>query len=156
MELKLTRITSNPYTVGHLYINNVYFCDTMEPPYFNTKQEDSIESIKNTKIGNTAIPVGTYNIDMNTISPTFRNRNWAQFCNGKLPRLMNVPAFNGVLIHVGNTASQYGGDSKGCILVGFNKIKGKVVNSTDTFKKLYNILLQAVHKNENIIIKIEK
>ena len=156
MKLKLKRITSKPYTVGHLYINEKYFCDTIEPPYFNTKQEDSIESIKKTKIGNTAIPIGTYKIDMNTVSPTFKDRSWAQFCNGKLPRLVDVPAFNGVLIHVGNTASQYGGDSKGCILVGFNKIKGKVVNSTNTFKSLYSQLLQAVNNNESITIKIEK
>ena len=60
------------------------------------------------------------------VSPKFKDRSWAKFCNGKLPRLLEVPGYNGVLIHVGNKPS----DTLGCILVGYNKIKGQVVNST--------------------------
>lgn len=69
---------------------------------------------------------------------------------------MNVPAFDRILIHVGNIASQYGkSDTMGCILVGMNKIKGQVINSTDTFKKLYSLLKGAKNRQEKITLTIK-
>ena len=65
-----------------------------------------------------------------------------------LYRFLNVPAFDGVLIHIGNTAK----DSEGCILVGKNKEVGKVLDSTATFKSLYSILKSA-NGSINITIK---
>lgn len=95
------------------------------------------EYISKVKIyGETAIPTGTYKISKNIVSQKFRERSWAKPYNGKIPRLQNVPGYSGVLIHPGNTAN----DSLGCILVGENKIKGKVVNSQNTFHKLMSIL----------------
>ena len=155
MNLYIKRITKNPYCVGHLYINDKYFCDTLEPPYFGTTQNTPIQEIKNTKKGNTAIPIGTYNISLDYQSPKFKNRNWAKFCDGYLPTIMNVPAFNRILIHVGNIASQYGkSDTMGCILVGMNLERGKVLKSQETFKKLYKVLSEAKLKGENIQIII--
>ena len=155
MNLYIKRITKNPYCVGHLYINNKYFCDTLEPPYFGTTQNTPIQEIKNTKKGNTAIPIGTYDISLDYQSPKFKNRNWAKFCDGYLPTIMNVPAFNRILIHVGNIASQYGkSDTMGCILVGMNLERGKVLKSQETFKKLYKVLSEAKLKGENIQIII--
>ena len=155
MNLYIKRITKNPYCVGHLYINGKYFCDTLEPPYFGTTQNTSIQEIKNTKKGNTAIPIGTYNISLDYQSPKFKNRSWAKFCDGYLPTIMNVPAFNRILIHVGNIASQYGkSDTMGCILVGMNLERGKVLKSQETFKKLYKVLSEAKLKGENIQIII--
>ena len=155
MEIVIKRITNNPYCVGHLYINGKYFCDTLEPPYFGTTQNTPIYEIKNTKKGNTAIPIGTYNISLDYQSPKFKNRSWAKFCDGYLPTIMNVPAFNRILIHVGNIASQYGkSDTMGCILVGMNLEKGKVLKSQETFKKLYKVLSEAKLKGENIQIII--
>ena len=155
MNLYIKRITKNPYCVGHLYINGKYFCDTLEPPYFGTTQNTPIQEIKNTKKGNTAIPIGTYNISLDYQSPKFKNRSWAKFCDGYLPTIMNVPAFNRILIHVGNIASQYGkSDTMGCILVGMNLERGKVLKSQETFKKLYKVLSEAKLKGENIQIII--
>ena len=155
MNLYIKRITKNPYCVGHLYINGKYFCDTLEPPYFGTTQNTPIQEIKNTKKGNTAIPIGTYDISLDYQSPKFKNRSWAKFCDGYLPTIMNVPAFNRILIHVGNIASQYGkSDTMGCILVGMNLERGKVLKSQETFKKLYKVLNEAKLKGENIQIII--
>ena len=155
MNLYIKRITKKPYCVGHLYINDKYFCDTLEPPYFGTTQNTPIHKIKNTKKGNTAIPIGTYNISLDYQSPKFKNRSWAKFCDGYLPTIMNVPAFNRILIHVGNIASQYGkSDTMGCILVGMNLERGKVLKSQETFKKLYKVLSEAKLKGENIQIII--
>ena len=155
MNLYIKRITKNPYCIGHLYINDKYFCDTLEPPYFGTTQNTPIQEIKNTKKGNTAIPIGTYDISLDYQSPKFKNRSWAKFCDGYLPTIMNVPAFNRILIHVGNIASQYGkSDTMGCILVGMNLEKGKVLKSQETFNKLYKVLSETKLKGENIQIII--
>ena len=155
MNLYIKRITKNPYCVGHLYINDKYFCDTLEPPYFGTTQNTPIHEIENTKKGNTAMPIGTYDISLDYQSPKFKNRSWAKFCDGYLPTIMNVPAFNRILIHVGNIASQYGkSDTMGCILVGMNLERGKVLKSQETFKKLYKVLSEAKLKGENIQIII--
>ena len=155
MEIVIKRITKNPYCVGHLYINGKYFCDTLEPPYFGTTQNTPVQEIKNTKKGNTAIPIGTYNVSLDYQSPKFKNRSWAKFCDGYLPTIMNVPAFDRILIHVGNIASQYGkSDSMGCILVGMNLERGKVLKSQETFKKLYKVLSETKLKGENIQIII--
>ena len=155
MEIVIKRITKNPYCVGHLYINGKYFCDTLEPPYFGTTQNTPIQEIKNTKKGNTAIPIGTYDISLDYQSPKFKNRSWAKFCDRYLPTIMNVPAFNRILIHVGNIASQYGkSDTMGCILVGMNLERGKVLKSQENFKKLYKVLSEAKLKGENIQIII--
>lgn len=145
MQIKLKRIyKGDSYTIGHLYINNKYFCDTLEDKVRNLKKEPKI-------YGKTAIPEGEYEIDMNTISPKFKNRNWAKKWGGVVPRLKNVPYFEGVLIHVGNSAE----DSLGCILVGDNQIVGKLVNSTIHFNNLMKILVEANNNKEKITIQIK-
>ena len=138
MKLELKRIFRGPkYTIGKLYVDNQYVCDTLEDTDRGLKQTDSLSSIQKKKVyGQTAIPIGTYGITLNVISPKFKDRSWAKFCNGKLPRLLNVPGYDGVLIHVGNKPE----DTLGCILVGYNKIKGQLINSTEAFKKLYSVL----------------
>ena len=72
--------------------------------------------------GETAIPEGVYKVIVNR-SPKFGR---------DLPRLLDVPQFEGVLMHRGNTVK----DTAGCILVGENKEKGKVLNSTPYEEKL--------------------
>ena len=152
MKITVKRTFKGPnYTIGQLYINNVYECDTLEDPDRGLTDSMTVQEITSKKVyGNTAIPTGTYDIDMNTISPKFKDRSWAKFCGGKLPRLVNVKGYSGVLIHVGNKPA----DTLGCILVGDNKVKGQVINSTSAFQQLYLQMLKAHTRGEKITITI--
>lgn len=153
MEIRIKREQLEPtYTIGRLFINNQYFCDTVEDCDRGLTDNMPLEEIMHKKVyGETAIPKGTYKITLDIVSPKFQEKSWAKFCDGKLPRLLNVKGFEGVLIHVGNTPK----DSLGCILVGKNTIKGQVTNSTETFKNLYNKLLEEKNRGESLTIKIE-
>jgi hypothetical protein len=134
MKLKLQRrFLAETYTIGSLFIDGVYFCDTIEDKVRDLTHESKVS-------GETAIPSGTYQVIVN-ISPKFGRM---------LPRLLNVPHFDGILIHRGNTA----GDSSGCIIVGENKVKGKVINSTQYELKLVDILTEAQNNQEQITIEI--
>lgn len=142
------------YTIGKMYINGVYFCDTCEDTDRGLTQYMSLAEIKRKKIySRTAIPTGTYNVTMNVVSPRFSKRDfYKKNCDGgRVPRLLNVPGFDGVLIHVGNSAA----DSNGCLLVGKNSQVGKVLNSTNTFLALYKKLKEASLKGEKITITIQ-
>ena len=153
MELILKRIyTCSGYTIGHLYVDNVYLCDTLEDTDRGLSQDMTVEQIKKIKIQDrTAIPIGIYNILMNIVSPKYSKKQYyMDICKGKVPRLDNVKGYQGVLIHVGN--DQY--DTSGCILVGLNKVKGKVLYSKSTFEKLYKILKGAYDKGDTISLKI--
>lgn len=145
MKLVLKRIAlRDTYTIGRLYVDNHYFCDTCE---------DTVRDLsKETKVyGKTAIPYGRYEITMKVQSPKYSQRASYAWCKGYLPRLLNVPHFDGILIHAGNTAE----DSAGCLIVGENKVKGKVINSMETLKRLYRILKSASDIGEKIWITIE-
>lgn len=147
MELLLKRIArKDTYTIGKLYINGAYFCDTCEDRdrfYFGEKKI----------MHKTAIPCGRYEITQNVVSPKFGKKEpYKSVCGGYLPRLLNVPQFDGVLMHIGNSAS----DSSGCVLVGKNKIKGMVLNSTSTWTSLMQKhLLPAKQKKEKVYITIQ-
>lgn len=153
MKLELKRIAKkDKYTIGHLYIGNKYFCDTLEDPDRGLTSTMNLTEIKAKKIkGDTAIPTGTYKITLDVVSPKYSNFNkypYVKFCGGKMPRLLNIPGYEGVLIHAGNTQK----DTEGCLLVGLNKVVGKVINSQVTWKKLYEIL-QKDKNNLSITIK---
>lgn len=154
MKLLLRRIACKPlYSIGKLYVDGAYFCDTIEDKDRGLNDSMSEVKIRSAKVANeTAIPTGTYNVTLNVQSPRFKNRAQYAFCKGYLPRLLNVKGFDGVLIHIGNTQK----DSSGCILVGQNKVVGQVINSTETFKKLYAVLDAANKRKEKITITIEK
>lgn len=152
MKLKLIRkIKDSKFTIGELYINEVLECSTLEDPDRGLNSSMSETEIKSKKVyGNTAIPTGTYKIDMNTVSPKFKDRSWAKPYGGKLPRLLNVKGYEGVLIHVGNTSA----DTLGCILVGDKSSNGRIINSTACFMELMTELLKAKARNEEITIEI--
>ena len=149
MEILVKRIAKkSKYTIGKMYIDGQYICDTLEDADRGLNQNMSLKEINNKKVyGETAVPTGTYKVDMNTVSPKFKSRTWAKPYGGKLPRLVLVPGYDGVLIHPGNKAE----DTLGCILVGENKAVGQVLNSQVTFKKIMSILT----KGTNITITIK-
>ena len=153
MELTLVRkYPKAKYTIGNLYINGEWFCNTMEDVDRGLYQGMSEEIIKQIKVPiQTAIPYGRYRVTLNVQSPKFSKKKQYTKCKGYLPRLLDVPGFDGILIHIGNTAE----DSAGCLLVGINRVKGKVLDSTETFWKLYDILKQANEKGEKIYINIQ-
>lgn len=132
MNIIIKRIFKGPdYTIGKLYIDGKYFCDTLE---------DTVRAPGVKIPGRTAIPAGKYKIKL-TESLRF----------GRLmPRLENVPGFTGVLIHSGNTAE----DTEGCILVGKNRVKGKVLDSRETFARLFKLLFVAERGGEALEIEI--
>ena len=150
MEIKLKRIAKREtYTIGHLYIDGELFCDTLEDCDRGLRQDMSLPVIRAKKrAGVTAIPTGRYKVTLKVQSPRFSKKEMYQFCKGYLPRLVNVIGYEGVLIHVGNTAK----DTEGCILVGKNIKVGKVLESRVTFVKLYERLKAA---KDEIYIKIE-
>lgn len=134
MKLTLRRTYEAPdYTIGHLYIDGRYFCDTLEDTVRDLTREKKIP-------GQTAIPEGTYQV-LVTYSPKFKR---------KLPILVNVPMFTGIRIHRGNTAK----DTEGCILVGKNTEKGKVTGSTDYEIELTRLLSETEERGETNTIEI--
>lgn len=131
INIKVKRVAyRDTYTIGKMYLDDVYFCDTLE---------DKVRDLtKETKVpGKTAIPAGTYKVILN-LSPRFGR---------VLPRLLDVPHFDGILIHRGNTDK----DTAGCILVGENKEVGKVINST----KYELELIARLREADEITITIE-
>jgi hypothetical protein len=122
------------YTVGRLYINNEYYCNTLEDRVRRLPQEKKVP-------GETAIPAGKYNV-VYTLSPKFKRR---------LPRLENVPFFDGILIHPGNSA----GDTQGCILVGKNTEVGRLTDSRATSDGLNKMIDAAIKRGERVSIIID-
>lgn len=144
MDLKLERkYRNNNYCIDKLYINGKYFSDVLEDPDRGLTDSMSLEEIKRIKVkGNTCIPYGTYNITI-TYSPRFKKN---------LPLLNNVKGFDGIRIHSGNKPQ----DTEGCLLPGFNKVKGQVINSKVTTDKLIAQIQQAINKKEKVTITITK
>lgn len=134
MKLKVERLwPKQSYTVGRLYVNGEFFCNTLEDVVRDLPKEQKVYA-------QTAIPPGTYKVVYN-YSPKFKR---------KLPRLLDVPYFEGILIHPGNTAA----DSAGCILVGNNSAVGRLSNSRATSDRLNALIEEAQDKGEDITIEI--
>ena len=104
------------YTIGKLYVDGVYVCDTIED------KVRVLNSSKDKVYGFTAIPPGEYRADV-AFSNKFRYN---------VVRLFGVPYFEGIYIHKGNTEK----DSLGCIIVGYNDKKGWVSRPTEAMTKL--------------------
>lgn len=135
MKLKLNRIAlRKTYTIGKLYIDGKYFCDTLEDTVRDTNKSGKFDNGEEKIKGKTAIPYGTYEIKW-TYSPRFKKYT---------PQLMNVPQFEGIRIHAGNSST----DTEGCLLLGENKKVGMVLNSRATINKFYPIIKKACSKGK--------
>ena len=133
MEILVVRYHKKPtYTIGKLFINGTYFCDTLEDVDRGLEDNMPLPQIqKQKKYCDTAIPTGRYIVEL-TASTRFGR---------VLPILIGVKGFDGIRIHRGNTSE----DTLGCILVGENKAVGKVLNSANTEQRLMDALLQTQH-----------
>jgi hypothetical protein len=113
MQITVKRLhKTDTSTIGELLIDGVFECYTLEDVERPVK-------IKN----ETAIPKGTYKVIINQ-SNRFKRL---------LPLLLNVPNFEGVRIHSGNTNH----DTEGCILVGKIRNKNYIGQSRKAFEKLF-------------------
>lgn len=122
-------------TTGDLYIDGVWECATLE---------DALP-VNATKVaGKTCIPDGSYEIRI-TPSPKFKRR---------LPLLIDVPGFDGIRIHPGNSAE----DTAGCLLVGERVIHKLgvpfITQSTVAFNRLFAKLDAAQNYGDNIFIEV--
>lgn len=132
MKLLLKRKELTPkYTMGELYVDGKYFCDTLEDTNRDLNKNGVFDNGEQKVYSETAIPYGTYKIEMYN-SPKFSPR----YNNRKVPLLQNVPSFQGVLIHSGNTVA----DTAGCILIGKKTSSGYISNSKETLMKLLDLL----------------
>ncbi len=131
MKLDLRRLElTGQSTIGRLAVDGVDFCWTLE---------DVVRT--GPKVyGQTAIPAGTYAMQL-TLSPRFKR---------VLPLLVNVPGFEGVRIHPGNTAA----DTEGCILVGLGHADDRITDSRAAFDALFTRLKAATDRGEAISLKI--
>ena len=154
MEIRLERRwKKKTYSIGNLYVEGEWFCNTLEDKDRGLRQDMSEAQIAKIKVkSKTAIPTGRYRVTLRVQSPKYKNvQFYRAFCGGYMPRLLSVPGYQGVLIHAGNDEN----DTAGCILVGLNKEKGKVLDSRKTFVALYNVLERAQRKGEEIWLTIE-
>jgi hypothetical protein len=127
MKLEVIRKEFSPIsTIGELHIDDVYFCYTLE------------DTIREVKIQNeTAIPYGTYEV---VITPSKRFQR-------DMPLLLNVPNFEGVRMHKGNTDK----DTDGCILLGMSKSKDFIGHSALAFDTFFPFLEKALQTDKVFI-----
>lgn len=140
MKLKLVRkYRKETYTIGKLYVDGVYFCDTIEDKDRGLDDAMGLAEIMIKKrYGETAIPYGTYKVEI-TYSPKYKKL---------MPEIKNVKGFSGIRIHSGNTAK----DTLGCLIIGKNTQVGMVTESRKTYNKLFALMKDA----KDISIEITK
>lgn len=138
MEILVKRIAKKEtYTIGKMYIDGKYFCDTLEDKDRGLSQSMTEEEIRKRKVyGLTAIPTGAYKVIV----------NYSERFGKLMPLLLDVKGYAGVRIHSGNTPS----DTLGCILVGRNTAKGMVTESRKTFLRL----METLKRNNEVVLRI--
>lgn len=154
MKIEHVRIYNCPtYCISKLYIDGVWQCDIIEDTDRGLDQNMSLEELKRRKVyRQTAIPTGRYKLTMRFVSPKFSQMPYyKKFCKGYMPRILDVPAYDGILVHAGVNANS----SAGCVIVGLNKVKGKVLESKKTWEKLMKqhfLPLKALGEDADYII----
>jgi len=140
MTMKLVRVTNTPdFTEGKLYIDGAHECYTIEDTDRFLEEHGAGAKI----YGKTAIPRGMYPVVI-SYSPRFKK---------ELIEIKDVPYFEGIRIHTGNTAE----DTDGCIIVGSvneSDDDGFIGASKKAYKKLHEKVKNALDKNEEVWIEI--
>lgn len=133
MKLKLTRAQFEPTcTIGRLAVDGVPECYTLE---------DYVRPTGAPKVfGQTAIPAGTYRVIVD------RSEHFGR----DLPHVLNVPGFEGIRIHPGNTDK----DTEGCILVGMDRLADSIGRSRLAFDALFPKIQQALARGELVSIEV--
>ena len=157
MEIQVRRrFLGDRYTIGSLYVNGERYrvggkvVDTLEDVNRDKNFNGKFDNGEKKVYGETCIPFGKYKIRLD-FSPKFSKKAAykAFLRDGKMPHILGVPSFEAILIHGGNTIA----DTYGCLLVGFNTIKGQLTESLRVFKCLYADILKAIDKGEEITIE---
>lgn len=154
MKVLVKRIAKKKlYTIGRVYIDDNYVCDSIEDVDRGITQNTPLSKIRMIKVAHhTAIPTGTYDLTLSVKSAHFGQKEYyKKQCNGYLPRILNVPGFDGILMHRGTDQDS----SSGCIILGYNTIVGKVTNSQKAYEAVYAKLKEASDKGEKITITIK-
>ena len=138
MRLRLERTWCGAVcTIGTLYVDGKAECFTCE----DVRREVKHQPVSAWKVdGETAIPAGTYNV---VVTPSNRFKR-------DLPLLENVPGFQGIRIHPGNTAD----DTEGCILVGVGKTPAGVTDSRRAFDALFVKIREALGCGEKVTLEV--
>ena len=132
------------FTIGEFFIDNKKMCYTLEDEYRKIKVP-----------GETRIPSGIYEVELytqGTMHPDYLKHYGAAFHKGML-HIKNVPGFDGVLIHVGNTDI----DTRGCLLLGMQEDEknGKIISSRAAYEKAYPIIAKALKNGYKVTIEIK-
>lgn len=122
------------YTLGKLYLDNVYFCNTLED------EDRRLEEGGRKEYGRTAIPRGRYEVVL-SYSHRFRK---------VLPEILDVPGFSGVRIHGGNAAD----DTLGCILIGQIRTANGIAQCAATVQRLISLLQRAEDDGKPVVLAI--
>jgi len=130
--VKRELFTDGKTTIGKMYINNFYVCDTLE---------DIPRAIK--IYAETAIPAGTYEVKWTKsprTKPWWSEPGWTHWT----PEIMNVPGFSGIRIHSGTSNE----DTKGCLLIGIRAPKrAPYIYESRTMRDLfYKMIIKRVYK----------
>ena len=147
-------VRSEKATIGELSLEECGFlCHTLEDKDRGLAKPITSEEVKKVKVaGATAIPSGEYDVVL-VVSPSMKGKPYAQQYEGRFPCLLNVPGFEGILIHPGNTDK----DTRGCLLVGDYdpSAPDRVTGSVTAYEDLMRYLWAAYKRKDKITIKIE-
>lgn len=158
LELYLWRFApKDKYTVGRLYADGELICNTIEDPDYGFDGSTPVSIIKQTKQEHpkqVAIPYGRYEVSTKWARGFANTHPWykSQPLGSHIPCLVDVPAYSGILIHCGVSADS----SAGCIIVGYNTIKGKVTDSKKAYTEIATLIKEANDKGIKTYITISQ
>lgn len=143
------------YTISHLYADGRYVCDIIEDKDYGFDGTTPTSLIRQTKKEHpkqVAIPLGRYLVDVQWKRGFADKHPWykSQPLGARIPCLTGVPAYSGILIHCGVNQNS----SAGCLIVGYNKVKGGVINSKEAYTKVASLMQEANAQGKKIYITI--